>query len=273
MTFNERGAFPVIVIYVLGALVLTQAVPNWRISHLFQKGPGTKQLADAQAKLDQLKADSDQAVAKLKAAQEEALAKQKEQVAYSQQMEIGAIAALKRAEQSPEVILASGFLDRASTGLRAAIGDLPVSRQAEIMAIVEGALSAKQAEVDQAKAALAQRDKDLAIETAQRKAVEAQIPKLTEAVAIKSNEVAAAQVVVTAKTAQVVEYANKAEAEKKEAGSLGALVTKLAWVVGILGAIFIFANWILPSLAAEFPQAVKLNKFNATVRSITSAHP
>ncbi len=272
MKFDQRGDGGVTILIVLAGLALTQLVPNWRVSHLFQKGPGTKQLAEAQAKLDQLKADSDAAVAKLKAAQDEALAKQREQVAYSQQMELGAIAALKRAQPSPEVILAAGFLDRASNGLRAAIGDLPPSRQAEIMAIVEGALSAKQAEVDQAKALLAQRDKDLAAETAQRKMVEAQIPKLTEQVAVKSNEVAAAQAVVTTKTAQVVEYANQAAAEKKENGSLGALLTKLGWVVGILLFIFIFANWILPSLAQEFPNAAGLQKFNKAIKSITSAH-
>lgn len=272
MENNCRGFAPVIILYFVGALALTQLVPNLRLSHFFQKGPGTKQLAEAQAKLEQLKIESDAAVVKLRAAQEEALAKQREQVGYSQQMELGAIAALKRAEQSPEVILASGFLDRASTGLRAAIGDLPVSRQAEIMAIVEGALSAKQAEIDQAKAALAQRDKDLAIETAERKAVEAQIPKLTEAVAIKSNEVAAAQSVVTTKTAQVVAYADKAAAQEKEAGSLGALVTKLAWGLGILALLYIVANWVLPSLAQEFPNAARLQAVNKTVKSVTSAH-
>lgn len=260
------------VLYVLGALAATQLVPNWRLSNLFAKGPGTAQLTEAQKKLDQLQADSTAALAKLKSAQDEALAKQQEQIRYSQEMEAGAVEALKRAPVSTEVTLASGFLTRANAGLSAAIGNLPQAQQAEIMAIVEGALSSKQAEVDAAKATLAQRDKDLAGETAQRKLLEAQIPPLTAAVAAKEKQVIAAQSVVTAKTAQVVAYADKAAKEAEESGSLGALVERLGWILGTVVMVLIFANWILPSLAQEWPGIGWLVALNKTVKSVTSAH-
>ena len=141
------------------------------------------------------------------------------------------------------------------------------------MAIVDGALSAKQAEVDAAKASLAQRDASLALLQTQKLAVEAQIPPLQAQAKAADTKAQAAQTVVTAKTAEVVAYANKAAEKESEAGSLGALLTKAAWIVGILLALLFLANFILPSLAAEFPAVSWLVKLNQTTKSITSAHP
>lgn len=269
---SQRGEVVTLVLLVVGILGATQLVPNWRVGNLFKKGPPIAQLQAEQAKLDKLKADAAKAEADLKAAIARAQAETKEQVGYSQQMVSGASLVLKKAPVSPEVTLAASFLDRASLGLKSAIGELPAARQAEIIAIVEGALSAKQAEVDAAKAQLAQRDHDLQVTIEEKKILAANIPILTAKLAAKDAEVAKTQAIVTAKTAEVITYAEKAVEKERENGSLQSLLVKIAWVVGILIAGFGFVNFVLPSLAAEFPKATKLQKVYRSVTSLTSAH-
>jgi len=267
-----RGAVPVIVLYVVGALALTQFVPNWRLDHLFQKGPETKQLAEAQAALEKAKADAAIALAKLQAEQALAAQKTEEQVRYSQQMATGANLALKNAPKSPEVILASSLLDRAAIGLRNAIGDLPADRQAEIVAIVNGALSAKQAEVDAAKAALAVRDHDLEVETKAKQEALAQIPALEAQVKAKDAAVQATQAVVTAKTQEVVAYANKAAEQEKQNGSLSALLNKLMWVAGGVALLYLFVHVWLPIVSQSYPQNKLLQTLSAAAVNLTTAH-
>ena len=266
---STRGVIPVAVLWVIGLLGASQLVPNWRISHLFAKGPPTIELSKAEAALATAKADAAKAQTELLAAQAKERAQTVEQVRYSQQMIAGVPAALKRAPVSPEVSLASQLAERASKGLSAAIGDLPADKQAEITAIVEDALSAKQAEVDQAKAALAAKDAELTATTAAKAQVEAQIPVLTAKAATATEKADAAQTVVAAKTAEVVAYADKAAAELHENGTLRATI----WYWGIRLAIaYAVIFWVVPSLAQEFPALKPLVWLNQTLKSITTAH-
>jgi hypothetical protein len=99
-----------------------------------------------------------------------------QQSQYSQQMVHGIPIALARAPQTPEVVFATGLAKRASTGLAAAIGELPPDKQSEIAFLVEQALSAKQAEVDAANwRRLPLKDKELAVTTAEKKVIEAKV--------------------------------------------------------------------------------------------------
>ncbi len=273
MKHNSRGAIPIVILlYVFGALGATQLVPNWRVTNLFAKGSGTKELRQAQDEAAKAKADAAAAQSKYETALLEQKTKTIQQGQYSQQMVAGIPLALARAPQTPEVVFATGLAKRASTGLAAALGDLPPDKQSEITFLVEQALSAKQAEVDAANAALAAKDKELAIVTTEKKAVEAKLPVLENQARAAEQKAVAAEGAVAVKTTQVAVYADKMAEKEKEAGSLGALVHKLFWVIGVILVLYVFAHFILPSLAQEFPAAQKLVTFNRAVKSIVSSH-
>ncbi len=272
MKNNCRGEALTIVLVVLGLAGATQLVPNWRVTNLFKKGPPTKELREAQEAAVKAQAEA----AATKAAYEAALVAQRgktsDQVRYSQQMTHGIPLALARAPQTPEVVFASGLAKRASKGLAEAIGELPPDKQDEITFLVTQALSAKQAEVDAANASLALKDKELAVTTAEKKTIEAKIPMLEDKAHAAETKAIAAEGVVVVKTNEVAVYAEKAAEKEKEAGSLGALVVKISWGAGILFLLYIFAHFILPSLAQEFPAAQKLVAFNKMVKSVASSH-
>lgn len=261
-----------LVYWLAGGVLLTQAVPNWRISALFAKKPPTAELSKAEADLAAKTLAAQQAEAHYNAAVADFQAKKTAELTDSQQFLAGVKPALLRAPKSPEVTLAISLADRASKGLSQAIGDLPADRQAEILAIVDGALSAKQAEVDAANAKLATLDKELATTQAAKVAVEAQIPPLKaqadSAVAAKD----AALNVVTAKANEVAAYADKAAAKEKEAGSLGALVSKLEWWGIVIAVGVLFVNFLLPSLAQEFPASKIISTVYRWSTSLTSSH-
>ncbi len=273
MTRNCRGAAPIVLLlYVVGALGATQLVPNWRVSNIFSKGNGTKELRAAQDEAAKAKADAATAQSKYETALLEQKTKTIQQGQYSQQMVAGIPLALARAPQTPEVVFATGLAKRAANGLAAAIGELPPDKQSEIVFLVEQALSAKQAEVDAARAALALKDKELATTTAEKKVIEAKLPALENEAKVAEVRAVAAEGIVAAKTNQVAVYADKMAEKEKEAGSLGALVQKLFWVIGVILVLYVFAHFILPSLAQEFPAAQKLVTFNKAVKSIVSSH-
>lgn len=269
---KTRGVIPVIVLYVLGGLALTQLVPNWRLPALFARKPPMVELAKAEAALATARADATAAEAKLKAALLAEQAKTADQLRYSQQMTSGARLAVAKAPVSAEVTLAAGLLDRAVKGLSAAIGDLPADRQAEIAQIVNDALSAKQAEVDAARAQLAIRDRDLATATSAKTALEAQIPVFQAEAKTASDKAEAAQGVVATKTAEVVAYATKAAEKEQEAGSVGALLHKFVIVAAVLAVLYILIHFVLPNLAQEQGACGFVKWLNAKTKSIASSH-
>jgi hypothetical protein len=272
MKNGNSGEVATIVLVVLGLLGATQLVPNWRVTNLFSKGPATKELRAAQEAAAKANAEAVAAKANYEAALLKQQQKTAEQAQYSQQMVHGIPIALARAPQTPEVVFASGLARRASKGLSEAIGELPASQQSEIAFLVDQALSAKQAEVDAANAALALKDKELAVTTAEKKQIEAKLPELEKKVVATEAKVVATEGVVVAKTNEVAVYADKAAEKEKEAGSLGTLVHKLFWVIGVLALLYVFVHFVLPSLAQEFPAAQKLVTFNKAVKSIVSSH-
>ena len=269
---TTRGIVQVWVLYVIGAAAATQLVPNWRISALFAKGPQTAQLRAAEEAAAKARGDAALAEAHYNAAIADFEAKKGDQLRYSQQMLAGVKPALLRAPPSPEVTLASSLADRASKGLSSAIGDLPADRQAEIMAIVEGALSAKQAEVEAANAKLAAKDAELKQTTAAKVAIEAQLPILKQNADSLYAKAETANQLVISKTAEVVAFADKAAAELKENGSLRTTIEKYGTRALIAVALYFALHFFLPCLAQSYPGSKALAWLASAVKNTTTAH-
>lgn len=272
MKTDSRAEVVTVLLVVLGLLGLSQAVPNFRIANLFKKGPPTKELVAAQkaaADADARAKAAEERVAKIAAENE---VKKNSQIDYSHEMVVGAIESNSHAPDSTEKAITDAMLQRADIGLTSAIGKLTPELRAEVIGIVAQLRSGDQEKIKAAEAMLAEKDQELEQATAERAKleVEAKTAKTERDAAVK--ESVAVHEVVAAKTAQVVAYADKAAANEKEAGSLGALVTKLAWVVGFLLAVILFANCVLPSLAQEFPGIGWLVSLNKLTKSLTSAH-
>lgn len=269
---GKRGEVVTVVLVILGLVGASQLVPNFRPSNWFKKGPPTAELAAAQKKLD----DAD---ARAKAAQEqldkivaENAAKKDTQIIYSHEMIAGAIEANSHAPDSTEKAITDAFLQRADIGLSSAIKPLDPALKSEVISIVAQLRSGDQEKIKAANAMLVEKDKQLQQAAIDRTKLESEAKTVTaEKVAIVKERDALKDVVATKQT-QVIAYADTAHEKEKEAGSLGALVEKLAWVVGIIVVIILFANWILPSLAAEFPGIGWLVALNKTTKSVTSAH-
>jgi hypothetical protein len=270
---NRRSGFVVpVVVWIIAGLAATQVVPNWRPSHWFQKGPQTDELRKAQEAAAKAKADAEAAESRYNAALADQKAKALNASQYSQQMIAGVPVALARAPQTPEVVFASSLAKRAASGLSVAIGDLPQEKQQEISFIVEQALSAKQAEVDAAKAALAAKDKELSETKDAKIAVEAKLPVLEQQAKAAETKAIAADAQVVLKTNAVAAYAEKVAAKEQQVGSLGALVHRLFWWFVVLGIGYAVVHFALPSLAQEFPAVRILSSVNKMTKSVFSSH-
>ncbi len=233
----QRAVIPVIVLYVIGALAATQIVPNWRLPSLLAKdkiAAANKALVVSQADLARAKAEAEAAQAALRAAQQAELKRKDDQLRYSQQMTAGASESIAKATPEPAVKLAVALLDRANNGLAAAIGELPADKQAEIARIVAQSLSGLTDELAKAQAALAAKDRELAVATTERASLQAQIPVLQSSLAAKDAAVVEKTAVVADKTQQVVKQAEILQVKEKEAGSLGALVGNLWKTLGLM---------------------------------------
>lgn len=270
--YNQRGEAVTLIIVILGLLGATQLVPNFRPSNWFKKGPPTAELVAAQKKLDDADSRAKAAQLQLDKIVAENSAKKDTQIGYSQQMVAGAIESNSHAPESTEKAITDAFLQRADIGLSSAIKPLDPALKAEVISIVAQLRSGDQEKIKAANAMLVEKDKQLQQAATDRVKLEADARTVTaEKVSIAKERDGLKEVVAATQT-QVVAYADTAHEKEKEAGSLGALVHKLVWVVGVIVAIVIFANWILPSLAQEFPGIGWLVALNKTTKSVTSAH-
>lgn len=266
---STRAAIPLIVLYALCGLAVTQFVPNWRLTHLFAKGPQTAELKAAQADAAKAKADADAAEAKLAAANAAAEQARTGQLQNVQWNVTGIPLALQGEAPTPGVILAQTLATNALGGLNSAIGTLPADQQAAIKAAVAEIRSGDLAQIAEGKAALAAKQAELVSVTQQAEAVKAQIPVLQAQVTTTEAAKQAAEATVTAKTAEVVAYADKAAAELKENGGLRATVQYWAIVAALA---YLFVHFALPSLAAEFPTWKIITVPYRWITSLLSSH-
>lgn len=267
---KTRGDITIVVLVVLGLVAASQAVPNFRPTNWFKKDAAhTQELAKAEADAAKARQEALDARKQLESIVAEQQQKTLEQVQYSQQMIAGIPRALAKEEQTAGVRLATGLAIRASGGLAAAIGDLPLDKQEEIIKIVDGVLSGVVDERNEALRQLAAKDAELRVISQTKASLEAQLPALQATVKAKDEQLAVQTAKVAETTAKVVSYADKAALKEKEAGSLGAQVDKLGTLLLILGFAYLIVHFVLPSLAADFPALQTVNKLT---KSITSAH-
>lgn len=249
---SVKGTIGVDLLVIAGvALAVGVFAGGWKPMELFRKKPPTAELTRLQTDLALAQAELARANAAKVAAEEAERARKDEQVRYAQQMASGAAESLSRQpteHRTPQTQLASDLLRRSELALGLAIGTLPPDKQAEILRIVDGALSTVQAERDAARRALEAKDAELRQVTLERDAVKAEIPKLAAKAqdAEERAEQVAAQ--VTAKTELVKAAAEKLDAERRKAGSFAAQVDKLWRIAFWIAGGWAFLTLILPGI-------------------------
>lgn len=238
----------VLVVVVLGGGAM---LAGWKPSLWFKKKPPTEQVTKLQADLAKAQADLAAARQAKADADQAERGKQEDQVRWSQQMAEGAADSLRRVpteHRTAETQLAGDLLARANFGLAAAIGALPREKQAEILAIVDKALSGVQAERDEARAALQAKDRELQAVTIEREQVKAQLPILAAQLETKEAKAQAVLAELTVKTNEIKVYAATADAKDREAGTLGAAAARWMRILiyAVLG--WAFTAYVLPLL-------------------------
>ena len=235
---------------------------HWKPLAFLAPKPPTAQLTALQSDLQKAKDDAAAKDTALKAAHDAEQARLTEQLRVAQQMSQGASTALGRVPAvhiTPELTLGQSLLLRSNVRLATAIGKLPEDMQAEILAIVDQALSSVQAERDAAQAALVKKDADFQAVTAEREQIKAQIPVLAAKAQAAETAKAQLETAVTAKTEEVKQAADKLDAKAREAGSLtGALTSLWHWIV--FGACaYAFLAFILPAITGVMPSGTFKN--------------
>jgi hypothetical protein len=246
---NRRGTVIIETIVIVAALGAAATLAGWKPLQFLKPKPPTSQVTALQTDLAKAQAELEAARAARDAAAAAERARQEQQVRWAQQMASGAADTLLRqpaAHRTAETQLASDLLARANFGLAAAIGALPVDKQAEILAIVDKALSGVQAERDEARTALAAKDRELQAVTADREQIAQKLPILAAQLEAKESAAQTVQAKLKAKTDEVLVIAEKLDAKAREVGSLGASVDRiLFWVLVIAGG-WLFLVWGLP---------------------------
>ena len=232
---NRRGVIETaVVLYVVAALALTQLVPNWRITHWFQKGPPTAELVQAQKEATDAKAQAAALQGRVDALALQNEQRKAEQLGYSHEMVVGAIESNSKAPVSTEQAITDSFLQRADLSLNVAVSKLDPALKAEVINIVAQLRSGDQEKIKAANAMLAEKDKELSAEVDARKKIEAD-----SVVVKKERDVAVAAATKSeAKVAplltKVVTYADQKRAEEIKSGGLGALVDNLWYALVFL---------------------------------------
>lgn len=274
MKKNNKGAVdPVSLILIV--LVSALLIPSFKLPSFLQKQPPVAQLTIAQVELS--KAREAQALAEKNLADVKAKQDQRttEQLAYGQQMSGGVSLALDKVpaeHQTPEVKLAAELSNRANDALEAANGKLSPQARAEISALIDNALSAKNSEVATLRAALADKDSALQASVKEKTALAAELPGLKSAVAVATADRAVSEAKVEAKTKEISVWAEAKAAADRKAGSLDAYAGTLLRILIGLVVFYMLVHFVLPSLAQEFPASKVLQWFDKTAKSVSSSH-
>lgn len=243
-----------LIVALVGGAALT--IGNWKPFGWMEKKPPTEQLTKLQSELDKTQADLREAQAREQAAAAQERAKQEKQVRYAQQMQSGAQEALDRQpveHRTEQTKLAVSLLNRSELALALAIGQLPPEQQAEILKIVDKALSSLASERDEAQRLLKEKDAELRTVTKERDAIKEELPKLAAQVeeakakaAAKTEEVKVAQV----KLSTWATIKDKADRHASSlAGQVESLWNGFLW----LAAAYVVIVFILPGIVKYLP--------------------
>lgn len=261
---------------VLAILGATQLVPNWRVTKVFGKSDKAKieQLNTQLAAQEATRKAAEASAKELANASVVERAKLEAQVRSGQQMALGASRALNAipAPQRPrEVLLAEGFLARASSRLAQAVGALPKEQQEEVEAIVSGMLSDAQAKVDAANRALEAKDREAKALAAERDLLTSEvIPALRATAAAKEAQKQAIESKVGELTQAVAVKAREFVQKEEEAGSATAFAYKLGVVLAAIVAAWLFFAVGVPALTKVMPAGRLKTSLRATAGTVTS---
>jgi hypothetical protein len=236
---TRKGIIDPITLTVVAVLAISIGIfgAKWHPFAFLKKKPPTVELKQEQADLDKLRAD-------LVATQDKERADLEAQVRAAQQMQAGAALALGRIPTehvTAESKLAGNLLIRSDLRLVAAIGKLPEDQQAEILSIIDQALSGKQEEIDAANKKLADKDGAIKLVSEERDSLKNQIPVLKSQVTEKDTLVKATQT-------KVIEYADKADAKERESGSLSASLASVFHWLEFAGIAYVLIFWLGPGI-------------------------
>jgi multidrug efflux pump subunit AcrA (membrane-fusion protein) len=236
---------------IVGGLALVLGISGWRPFRFLESRPPVEQVTQLQASLSETQAALTEArEAAQKAAQAE-LARKDDQIRYAQQMNEGASAALAKVpliERRPETALAADLLNRSGFALGLAIGALPREQKAEILRIVDQALSSVQAERDQAFASLQEKELELRQVTEQRAQIARERDERTRQAALLEAERERVAAELEARTREVTGWAARTLEREQQAGSLKSSLDQIARVAfwGAIG--YVFIVFVLPGL-------------------------
>lgn len=265
-----RGSEPVSLLLILVLLGSTQLVPNWRVSRIFSRHDKAKieQLARQLEAQEKARAAEEAARIALEKQQADERAKLEAQVQGAQQMNAGTLATLRTIPseaQTRQTRLALSFAIRADARLTQAIGRLPDAQQAEIAQIVADLLSDAEQRVSDAELRLRKKDEEAKLLASERDELRfVAIPAAKEAVLKAEVDKAKVEAKVGELTNQVAKKAAEYEEKDREAGSLYALLRKLAFVLVLLVFGWVFFALILPG----FVKTLNEGRLKTILRSI-----
>lgn len=235
----------------------------------FKKGPPTAELVASQAAL----ADAQKKAKDAQDAKEQAVAaerqRQEGQLRLVQKDVAGARAAISRVgEATPELRVAKMFVGQIDIKLAVVIGKLPDAEAAAMIELVNGLI----ADSEESKAKLAKLNEQFAVVSAERDAIKAQIPTLTDRASKAEGKVVEIQKEAANLSSKVTDWANKTFAKEKEAGSLGAALERaLFWltIAAIIIWLWISCAWWLPKLLDFLPSGQLKNFARHTAGTIS----
>jgi len=254
---NRRGVVDPLTLTVLVLIGLGVAVPASRPWNWFKKGPAAQanaaaeqlqkleaERAVAQAKADQLQRDKDAAAAAAQAAKDRELAQ-------AQQLTFGAAESLARVTQpSVEVRTASTMLQHALVYQSFALGDLTPTQKAEVIRLVDIAVSGREAEFQ---AALAKKDAEVRAVQKEKEAALAQTDELRQQLDSAKGAVQTLTDKVVTTTGSVTSLTKKAADAESERDSFSTQLQRVfRWIVYAVIA-YVVIVYILPVLSLAFP--------------------
>jgi vacuolar-type H+-ATPase subunit I/STV1 len=270
---KNRGTVLVEVLVVVAAAAVAAKVAGWQPFKAFEKGPPVAALEQARAEADKAKAELKEAQIKLDAAQKADEARKDAQVEHAQEMVAGAQEALKRQpaeHQTEQTALAVQFLDRTELALALAIGRLPEAQQAEIISLVDKALSKYATDRAEAMRLLREKDAELQQVSRERDQIKAEIPRYESKVqALEQKAKDKDEKLAKAETKLGVWASIKDRADRHNA-SLSGLIERITRGAMILGAAYVFIVFILPGIVKHM-QAGRLKNTLRDLSGFTSS--
>lgn len=256
----NRGSVGIDILIVLAAVAV---LSGWNPLAAFKPKPPAKEVQALQTEVAALQIRLEETRSTQVETATAERVKADEQVRWAQQMVTGSEASLERLpviSRTVETNLASDFLRRANFALGQAIGELPQDKRAEILLIVDKALSGVEAERNIAQAMLVKKDQDLDQLAAQRAALQKQLDDLAVELVTRQKQYLEVKTQLDTKTTDLVTWAEQKDQADRRAASLSGLLDNIQTIIIILVIGYIFVAFILPGIVKHL-QPGKIKNF------------